>query len=1444
MRTQLDALEAARTEPIAVIGMGLRFPGGVNSPETYWSLLRNGVDAIRDIPAERWDLSAYFDADPTAPGKMYTRGGGFLNDIDKFDPHFFGISPREAVSMDPQQRLLLEVAWEALENAGQAPDKLLGSQTGVFIGIGNSDYGRMVWGDTGGIDVYFATGSSFSVASGRLSYLLGLQGPSISLDTACSGSLVATHLAVQSLRAGESNMALVGGVNLIVAPEGNIIFSKAQMMAPDDRCKTFDASADGYVRGEGCGVIVLKRLSDALANGDHVLAVIRGSAVNQDGRSNGLTAPNGPSQEAVLRNALANAGVEAGQVAYVEAHGTGTSLGDPIEVQALASVMSEGHSKNSPLLIGSAKTNLGHLEAAAGIAGLLKVVLMLGHAEIPPHLHLTELNPYISWQEIPVDVPTRAMPFPARDGRMIAGVSSFGFSGTNAHIILEAAPVPEPRTAEVERPLHLLALSARQDAVLDDLARQFAQRLDEQPERFSDICFTANAGRAHLTNRLALSAGTAAEARDKLLAFVNREEAEGVFYNQLLDTRVPEIAFLFTGHGAQYAGMGRTLYDTQPTFRAAIDECAELLKPHLQHTLYDVLYPQTDAQRALMNQMIYAQPALFALEYALAQLWLSWGIRPTTVMGHSVGEYAAACIAGLFSVADGLKLVLGRGRLFDSLTEPGEMVAVFADEDTVAAAIAPYSDKVSIGAINGPTNTVISGATETVEHIVTILKASGIKTRKLDVPQSSHSPLLEPILDEFERIAAEVTYYPPAIEIISDVTGQPASFEEIGHAGYWRRHLRQPVQFAASIATLHRENFAVFLEIGPNPTLLGMGRRCLPADYGVWLPSLRESLGDWPQMLESLSVLYTLGADVDWAGFDGDYPRQRLPLPTYPWIRQSYWYDFKAVQPAAPRTDAATLWHLVADAGQQQSWQAPVDLYLESYPQKWDALAHVTTAYIVDTLNRFGVFTQAGERYTVEVLLAQGGIKPGYYSLMQRWLSRLAEVGLLEHAGDVYSARESLPQVSLAAVWQEVEAQLADIPPLVEYMKRCGERLTEVLTGRYNPLETLFPGGSFETTLFLYNTWPLVRYYNNIVRAVVQSALGGLNANPIQVLEIGAGTGGTSAAVLSVFPPDRTRYHYTDVSDFFLAHARQKFAAYPFIQYGLLNIEQPPQEQGYTPGSFDMVLAANALHATRDLGATLDHARSLLAPGGLLILYEATYHAAWFDVTTGLIEGWGRFEDDMRDDNPLLTPAQWREALLQHGFEQVISYPEAGAPMEILRQHIVVAQASAAGERAFAPVTVEQMDFTRAESQPDAAAEAEAFVAELADMLADDRGESLTAFVRERVARTLRLPADHTIDRRARLMDIGVDSLMAVELRNKLETGLNAVGTLPATLIFDYPTIEDIVSFIEATLFTEAQTPPQAEAPRPQEAAIQSADIEGLSDDEVAAILLKKLGDL
>ena len=894
-------------QEIAIIGMGCRFPQG-ETPSAFWQLLSNGVDAISEVPAERWNIDELYDPEPVTPGKMNTRWGGFLEQVDGFDPLFFNISPREAERIDPQQRLFLEVAWEALENAGVAADKLAGSLTGVFAAMAVVNYDQLLYknvADLERISPYDGIGTTLSLASSRLSYLLDLKGPSLAVETACSSSLVAVHLACQSLRSHETNLSIVGGVNLILTPELNIVFSQARMMSPEGRCKTFDADADGYVRGEGCGVVILKRLQDAIADGDNILAVIKGSAVNQDGTSNGITAPNGPSQQAVIRQALANAGVKPVEISYVETHGTGTPLGDPIEVNSLKRVLMTDRTCDRPCYLGSVKTNIGHLESAAGIAGLIKVILALQHREIPANLHLNKLNPYIRLKKTSLKIPTEKQPWEAKEGKRIAGISSFGFGGTNAHLVVSDLVLADEERRRGEEdlipPLHLLTLSAKSDRALVELAQRYSNFIDSQPEvPLADICYTAHTGRAHFERRLTAIASSTTNLKQSLQTFVRGEETPKITTGCLNVGNPPQIAFLFTGQGSQYLGMGRELYQTQPTFRQALDRCGEILNSYLDIPLLEIIHTSTFN---LIDQTQYTQPAIFAVEYALAKLWQSWGIQPSVVMGHSVGEYVAACIAGVFSLEDGLKLIAERGRLMQSLPQDGAMVSLLAEPERVIQAIAPYNGKVNgkvaIAAYNGAKSTVISGEREAVKDVALKLESQGVKTKYLQVSHGFHSPLMQPILENFARVAQTINYSLPQIPFISNLTGELAS-DEVTTAEYWCDHILQPVRFAEGIKTLSQQPPQILLEIGTKPILLGMARLSLAdreADYS-FLPSLRPSKSDWQQMLESLGELYLVGANIDWQSFEtDDLPRRKRELPTYPFQRQSYW-----VKPIRKRT--------------------------------------------------------------------------------------------------------------------------------------------------------------------------------------------------------------------------------------------------------------------------------------------------------------------------------------------------------------------------------------------------------------------------------------------------------------------------------------------------------------------------------------------------------------
>lgn len=973
LRARLKAYEDVQHEPIAVIGIGCRMPGGADSPAAFWRLLMEGRDVITEVPPERWDLEAYYDPDPDAPGKMYARHGAFLPAIEHFDAEFFGISPREAHSLDPQQRLLLEVSWEALEHANQAPDTLFGSATGVFVGIGGLDYPMLhsTSRPLSQIDAYFATGSALCVAAGRLSYFLGLTGPSLAVDTACSSSLVVTHLAVRSLRQRECNLALAGGVNLMLLPDFSINFCRARMLSPDGRCKTFDAAANGYVRGEGCGMVVLKRLADARADGDNILAVIVGSAVNQDGASGGLTVPSGPSQAEVIRQALRDGKLQPQQVSYLEAHGTGTALGDPIEIGAIAQVFDK---RQVPLLVGAVKTNIGHLESASGIAGLIKTVLALRHGVIPPNLHFCTPNPRVAWEQIPVRIPTQSQPWPAGEAR-IAGVSAFGFSGTNAHIVLQGysdpvKPTVAPQDSDPSRMPYVLTLSAKSEPALRQLATRYAQHLQAEPSlSVADLCATASTGRAHFAHCLAVIGQDAADLGQRLTAWQAGEPDRAVCTGAL--AQPPRPVFLCTGQGSQYAGMGRALYDSEPVFRQTLERCQDMLREHLPVPLLAVLYPSPEEPAPeRIHDTAYTQPALFALEYSLAELWKAWGVQPAAVLGHSVGEYVAACIAGVFSVEDGLRLTAARGRLMQALPRHGAMLAVLAEESRLNDLLAPYWQTVSIAAVNGPASVVVSGARHTLDRLQEDLQRQGIRTTPLTVSHAFHSPLMEPMLEDFRQVAAGVTYTVPNMYFVANVTGDFAT-AEVATPEYWVRHVRCPVRFADSIRTLHRAGYNLFVEVGPKPTLSGLGQQCLSAGAATWLPSLRPGQ-ERQQWCHSLGELYARGAAIRWPAADR---RRAVTLPTYPFQRQRYWLEAagRTRQPHTPASGHPLLGRRLASALRDVQFESCLSAHAPGYLDHHRVFGQVVVpaAALLEMAYAAGLVVLKGVRPVVEHSVVQ-----------------------------------------------------------------------------------------------------------------------------------------------------------------------------------------------------------------------------------------------------------------------------------------------------------------------------------------------------------------------------------------------------------------------------------------------------------------------------------------
>jgi acyl transferase domain-containing protein/NADP-dependent 3-hydroxy acid dehydrogenase YdfG/acyl carrier protein len=891
-RRRLHEVESKAREPIAVVAMSCRFPSGVDSPEELWRLVAEGRDAVSDFPTDRgWDVDSLYDPDPEQAGKSYVRSGCFLREGGRFDAEFFGISPREAMAMDPQQRVLLETAWEALERAGIDPSSLRGSQTGVFAGTNDQDYLRRLMLAPGGdgVEAYAGTGNLASVLSGRVSYALGLEGPAVTVDTACSAALVAIHLACQSLRQGECSLALAGGVTVMATPGVFVWFSRQRGLAPDGRCKPFAAAADGTGWGEGAGLLLLERLSDAQANGHRILAVIRGSAVNQDGASNGLTAPNGPSQQRVIRQALLNSGLLPTEIDAVEAHGTGTTLGDPIEAQALMAAYGQERPEDRPLWLGSVKSNIGHTQAAAGAASTIKMVMALRHGLLPKTLHVDEPTPHVDWSAGTVRLLTEPVAWPESGQPRRVGVSSFGISGTNVHLIMEQAPeapeVARPEPVVPGAPLPLL-LSAKTGPALHAQAAQLADHLQAQPElELADIAYTLATSRATLEHRAVIRATDRSQALSGLHALATNTPASNVV--QGIATNGGKLAFLLSGQGSQRPGMGRELYDTYPAYREAFDNCCTHLNPHLPQPLQHIIHAEDGTPDAeLIHQTQYTQPALFTLQTALHHLLATWNIHPDYYLGHSIGELTAAHLTGILSLQHAATLVAARARLMQSLPTGGAMVSIQASQDEVLQSLQGH-DRVAIAAANSPTNTVIAGDTEPILAIADHWQKAGRKTRQLSVSHAFHSPHMDPILDEFRAVAQTLTYQAPTTPIISNLTGQPANPNHITTPHYWTQHIRNTVNYTQGTTTLHNLGVTHYLELGPDTTLTTLTQQTLPPTLVTH--TLHKTQPETHTLHTALAQLHTHNQPINWTNHIP--PAHQVDLPTYPFQGEEYWFD-------------------------------------------------------------------------------------------------------------------------------------------------------------------------------------------------------------------------------------------------------------------------------------------------------------------------------------------------------------------------------------------------------------------------------------------------------------------------------------------------------------------------------------------------------------------------
>jgi acyl transferase domain-containing protein/acyl carrier protein/phospholipid N-methyltransferase len=1292
---------------IAIIGMSGRFPGAKNLDE-FWTNLQKGVESISFFTDE--ELADSVKDKKLLSEPNFVKARGILEDVEFFDASFFNFHPREAEITDPQHRLFLECAWEALENAGYDSQNYRGS-IGVYGGSSLNSYFLNNLSSNSEI-INFVDSLQLAIASDkdflttRISYKLNLEGPSYTVQTACSTSLVAVHLACQSLLNGECDIALAGGVSVDSPRKSGYFYYEGGVASPDGHCRAFDAKAQGTGGGEGVGLVVLKRMEDALADGDSIHAVIKGSAINNDGSFKvSYTAPRIDSQAKVIRMAQVVAEVEAETINYIETHGSGTALGDPIEVAALTDAFEIDTEKTGFCAIGSVKTNIGHLDAAAGVAGLIKTVLALKHKQIPPSLHFEQPNPKINFANSPFYVNTELSEWNVNGSPRRAGVSSFGIGGTNAHAILEEAPQQKP--SGKSRPWQLLMLSAKTNSALEKATNNLIEHFNHNLDlNLADVAHTLGVGRRTFNHRRMVVC-------ENIKDGINALQDPKRVLNSFQENSNRPIAFMFTGLGTHYANMGWELYQTEPTFRDRVDRCCDILKPLLDLDLRDILYPDrhqtpfpnatkgatrsrldlrkmlsreekpADAATQKLNQTYLTQPAVFVIEYALAQLWISWGILPVATIGYSIGEYVAACLSGVLSLEDALTLVAKRAQMIQELPQ-GAMLAVPLSEERVRPLL---GKNLSLSAVNGSSVCVVAGAIEVIEQLERELSQKGLAVRRIETSHAFHSQMMNAIAQPFSELVKTVSLHPPQIPYISNVTGTWITAEQATEPSYWVQHLCEPVRFADGIQQLWKQHSPILLEVGAGQTLSSLALQCLenvPIADKLALPSLRsvyERQADMAFLLGTLGQLWLCGIQIDWSNFYKNERRHRIPLPTYPFERQRYWIEPQKLSSldrhTLPSSITSEFWQSLVKVGQNQARKGIADFDEPTYRQARALLERLCVAYMNLTFRRLGIFNNSCDRYSLKDLFdlfEQCQILPNYRQLLNRWLNVLVEQDQLQQQEGFFTNLMPLSTESVNTLVKEVKEKFPYLSQWVNSIVEYGENMVAILTGEKEPRE-------FRVSDFLDEEQQLSNpglsstdYYKGILKTIVEQMVGLLPQKvKLRILEIGAGTGIATEELLPVLPSERTNYTFTDVGGLFLEAAKKKFDAYPFVEYGLLNIEQSPQKQDYSKNGFDLIIAYNVMHVSRKIGEAIAHVRSLLAPGGLLLLWEYTQPRMDADLIDGLLMNPIEDEENGRNmGNPFLSKEQWQEALKSYGFSEV----EAFSEIDAFGEHVILAQAS------------------------------------------------------------------------------------------------------------------------------------------------------------------------